>query len=104
MHGISPQLHHVCGACTPPQSHPPSAGPHTSSLSWHRSCACYEMSFPCASAGPCPHPACKPIYWGTHGGWQKCEAACLPHHTAQGRCPQRTARVCISPLPLDPLT
>ena len=107
--GESPQWHHVCEACTPPQSHPPSAGPHTRSLSWHRSHACYQMSSPCASAGPaqrypCLHPVCGPIYQGTHEDWQKYEGACLPHHIAQGRCPCRTARVCMSPLPLDQLT
>ena len=32
MHGESLQLHYVCRACTPPQSHAPSAGPHTRSL------------------------------------------------------------------------
>ena len=28
------QLPGVCGACTPPLSHRPFAGPHTESLSW----------------------------------------------------------------------
>ena len=79
---------------------------HTGSLSWHHSRACYRMSSPCASAGPawrysCLHPACEPISRGTHGDWQRCEGACLPHHTAQGRHPHQTARVCTSPLPLD---
>ena len=62
------------------------------------------MSSPCASTGPaqrypCLHPACKPISQGTHRDWQRCEGACLPHHTARGRHPHRTARVCMSPLP-----
>ena len=74
------------------------------SLSWHRSHICYQTSSPCASAGPaqrypCLHPGCRSIYWGTCGDWQRYESAYWPHHTAQGRHPHQTARVCTS-LPL----
>ena len=99
MRSKSLRLHRVCGACTPPQFCPPSAGPHTMSLSWHRSCVCYQTSSPCVLAGPaqrypCLCPGYRPIYWGTHGGWQRCEGAYWPHHTAQGRHPHQAARVC----------
>ena len=30
---------------------------------------------------------------------QRCEGTCLPHHTARGRHPHQTARVCTSPPP-----
>ena len=94
MHVKSLRLHHVCRACTPPPSHPPSAGPCTMSLSWHHSHICYQMSSPCASAGLALrylslHLGCGPIYRGTHGGWQRYVAAYWPHHTAQGRHPHR---------------
>ena len=94
MRGESLRLHHVCRACTPPPSHPPFAGPHTRSLSWHRNCTCYRMSSPCASAGPtwrypCLHSACRPICQGTHRDWQRRGGTCLPHHTAQGRHPHQ---------------
>ena len=102
----SPQQCRVCGACTPPQFHPPSAELHTMTLSWHHSHACCQMSSPCASAGPaqrytCLRPVCGPIYPGTHRDWQKYEGACFPHHIAQGRHPHRTARVCMSLPPPD---
>ena len=85
-------------------SRPPSAGPHTRSLSWHHSHACYRMSSPCASADsawryPCLHPVCEPISRGTHGDWQRCEGACLPHHTARGRRPHQTASVYVTSTP-----
>ena len=104
MCGESAQQHRVCRACTPPRSRPPPAGPHTRSLSWHHSHACYRMSSPCASASPaqrypCLHPVCGPIYQGTHGDWQKSEGTCLPHHIAQGRRPCRTASVYVTSAP-----
>ena len=52
MLSILPQLPHVFKACIPPPSLHPFVGPHTESLSWHRSHACCQMSSPCASAGP----------------------------------------------------
>ena len=87
MRGKSPRQRCVCRACTPLWSHPFSAGPHMRSLSWYHGRAFYRMSSLCASAGPaqrypCLHPVCEPIYRGTHRDWQKCEGACLPHHTA----------------------
>ena len=93
------RLHRVCRACTPPLSHPPSAEPHTMSLSWHRSHIYYQMSFPCVSASPsrrylCLHQGCRPIYLGTHGDWQRYEGAYWLRHTAQGRHQHQNARVC----------
>ena len=73
-HSKSLCWHCVCGACTPPRSHPPSAGPHTRSLSWHCSHACYQTSSPCASAGPAQRYP--------HLHWQKYEGTCWPHQTA----------------------
>ena len=81
----------------------------TISLSWHRSRACYQTSFPCASASSaqrylCLHPGCGPIYPGTWGDWQRYKGTYWPHHTAQGRHPHQNARVCTSLMHLDPST
>ena len=88
------RLHHVWGASALPLSHPLSAEPHTTSLSWHHSRVCYQMSSPYASVGPaqiylCLRTRCGPIYLGSHGDWQRYGGAYWPHHTAQGRHPHQ---------------